>query len=154
MKRIKITGTKALKAMTAAMDERGEEFKFTDMFEDEIGCFYSGIPKDKFEGYDEDGSPIGEHVPACLVGLAFHLIDPALDEFLSQRDNNAQAISILFGVDRHYVSRMADEAFAECDGLEIVVTKKALMVLTAAQECQDGGGTWGEAVERAIEVVA
>jgi len=151
VKTVKITKKIALEAMTRAMDERGEEFRFTDMFEGGIGCFYSGIPKDEYEGEDGDGNAIGPVVPACLVGLAFHLLDPDLDGFLSQ--NNEEAISHLFKVDRGSLDSCPAEVSATGEGVTVVVTRKAMVALNTAQECQDGGGTWGEALTAAQKAV-
>ena len=153
MKNIRITKNVALKAMKQAMDERGEEFRFTDMFEEGIGCFYSGHPKDA--PLDACGEPLTDPVPACLVGLAFHYIDPDLDAFLREPGTNDESIAGVFGGDRYHPDRAPAETTVTLDeGVQITITRKAIMALTAAQESQDGGSTWGVAFERAVKSVS
>ena len=154
MKTITITESVALDALKAARDERGAGFCFFDMFGEGMGCFYHA-DADTLEGasnYD-DGEPSSNTVPACHVGLAFHIIDPDLDAFTL--DQNGEKIVSLFGLNCYKPAYNDEDGHTVVfGGLTITVTGKALRALAAAQDAQDNGASWDEGLSAAEEILA
>ena len=143
MRTISLTVDNVMDALRQARDQRGADFRFSDKFGAGMGCFYHATADDE-QAEDEGDDPT---TPACHVGLALHIIDPALDEFT--RAQNAEKIARLFGLD--YTSPLIpDEGVTVPFGdLTITITNVALRALMAAQDVQDDGGTWGEGYDAA-----
>lgn len=87
--------------------------------------------------YVEKGSP------SCLVGHSFHYDFGISIPYLELLNSNELA--------GHLGGSSSVRALVMPEGVEL--TSEARQIFGAAQEIQDGGGTWGEALE-AAEVVA
>lgn len=115
----KIDAQTALRLMTQAMDERGEDYKDPNADAGD-GCYY----------VNETES--GALVPGCLVGLALTKHGISLESLYFDEYKNGLAIN-------------------ERPDLDDFMDEDAKSLFRAAQEVQDEGGTWGSAVNTAVE---
>lgn len=139
---MKITMKKALALMEQAVEERGREWTFP-INAVPMGCFYvvtDEVWEDASERCEETArepesalNGMGKGSPACLVGLALsYLHDVTVDRVM--RENNYDNIGAL-------------SSWLESSGVEL--TDKARAVFESAQDAQDGGDSWGHALEAA-----
>lgn len=118
-----------LEALEEAVAEKGEDYKY-EFPEDADGeCVYS----------THDGAP------SCIVGYVVKRLDPELFERLhtaewEEVDEGERDTPYVFGWWMYTEGQDLDE-------------RPAHKALIAAQNKQDGGHTWGEALERAKEVL-
>lgn len=91
--------------------------------------------------YVDDGED-GGVCPACIVGEVFAEAGVDLSLFLSLR----QALS-----PRPVNELSVGSLPPRLEELNLSITPAALKALAVAQNVQDDGGTWGEAIERGIE---
>lgn len=122
MSKRRITRPQVIKALTEAVQARGEEYVYPDSGE---GCTYRWTGNDELQGHGVEGEP------ACIVGVVFDHFK-VLDDLVSPA-RNSQSL-------RTFVS-----------DTERVFTESAVRVLRKAQLEQDTGAAWGRAVERAVK---
>lgn len=114
---------KFIKAMEAAVEERGERWTYPSGDDWRTGdgkmCVYA----------KPDGSP------ACLIGLALFKVDPKLMPSYEDSDSgrDMDAVSVL--------DRLVD-------GGKLNLSTRTISGAYAAQNHQDRGGTWGDALDK------
>lgn len=96
------------------------------------GCDYAKRVEN--EGDGEEGTQ--EYCPACIVGQALFLRGVSAQWLY---EHNGTSLDVVFTLN------MDEEE-------SVQVTRAAAMVFRIAQQHQDGGGTWGEAMSRAYEL--
>lgn len=139
----KITVKEVKRKLRRISNERGYEYKYeAPWYEDEYGelvqaneCYYS----------DRDGKP------SCIVGVLLHDVAPAIYRRLHQFewddiDYEPRAAS---------VDELCNEgsSVAKVTGVEFsdFFEPEAIRALIVAQRSQDGGDSWGEAVDAVAE---
>lgn len=120
----KIKGREALRLLKEAMAVQGEDFVYNP---DGGGCFYS--PPSSMPS----SSPKSR--TGCIVGEALKLAGVDVGKLVRDRSIDDPGQDVL----------LRGQGFA--------VPRDALLVLGAAQHVQDNGGTWGEAVAEAEDVL-
>jgi len=125
-----LTATETMRLLNEAVAERGREFKYSDRY-DFGGCDYSAYPllerEDDGETRVDTAAPLE---PACIVGLV-----------LFKAGWEMIHINELAGV----ISDLLTEG-------SLSATPVAGQMLAAAQTAQDKDLTWGEGLDRAIEI--
>lgn len=88
--------------------------------------------------------------PSCIVGHVLHYLDVDLSDF-----HTAGSVDMIIDIPRDYENELTGQPGTLRTGhgkpVDIEFTPEAFLILTKAQEEQDGGAKWGPAVELALE---
>lgn len=124
MKQITLTVEQALAALDAAVADKGADFRYRASWA--VGCRY-------FHGSE----------PGCIVGHVLHQYGVGRDDLCGLWDSAVGAevdMNVSYGIRSLRVAGLLD------------IDDRTESVLTSAQDAQDCGETWGEAVQNAKDV--
>ena len=130
----KMTMDQAIAALEEVVAEFGEDYKYKHPEGSMDTCYYS----------DEAGNP------GCIVGqvLAKHFPEE-LETIHRYEWEGAEVITTEDGSYAYVVPKTDGEALDSTEWAGRVFTKEAVYVLFGAQQVQDGGSRWGEALDEA-----
>ena len=132
---VKIGKDEVLAILDKAVEEKGPDFNYQDQYGRGTNCTYFEVDDEGHRG-----------APACLVGTAFHLFDPRLDDILWAENGNG--IDDILNREYDDNERLIGGQIALTD-VRYEFTPDAVEVLMQAQSSQDVGIPWGNTVERA-----
>lgn len=122
----------ALDLLESAVDNQGEDHCL-----DGSGCVY-------FANYGEKA------VPVCIIGVGLSLYDVDLRETFTGYSNSDRLTSIVSPVASNFPG-IYEERLAAASNFDqhVIMTEAARDILDVAQNAQDDGRTWGEALDQA-----
>ncbi|ATW69427.1 hypothetical protein SEA_IMMANUEL3_76 [Streptomyces phage Immanuel3] len=144
---IKVTGAVALNLLRHAVAAKGKDHVYVNPDGKTAGqgeysnpsCYYV------HDVVDPEGDGFGmKAVPGCIVGNVMHKLGVGFTVMRNEENNTSDSLVDAVMVSRHERDEDGEQKFE--------FTDTAKRVLRSAQSKQDGGATWGEALEYAEEM--